>query len=112
AVRIAVASAVTVPAVAVNVAVVLLAATVTDAGTVNEPLLSDSVTVPPPVFDNVTVHVLLAPLPKVPGAQLTDVTVIAATSPIDVVCEDPFNVAVIVAVASAAIVPAVAVNVA
>ena len=53
-----------------NVAVVDPAATVTDAGTVNEALLSDSVTVPPPVFDNVTVHVLLAPDSKDPGVQL------------------------------------------
>ena len=50
-----------------NVAVVLPAPTVTDAGTVNAAALSDSVTVAPPVFDTVTVHVELAPDPRLAG---------------------------------------------
>ena len=56
-----------VPAVAANVAVVLPAPTVTDAGTVNAAALSDNVTVAPPVFDTVTVHVELAPDPRLAG---------------------------------------------
>ena len=52
-----------VPAVAVNVPVVELAATVTEAGMVRLALLDDRDTVVPPVgaaLDKVTVHVLVA----------------------------------------------------
>jgi hypothetical protein len=62
------------PAVAVNVAVVAPAATETDAGTVANALLLESATVPPPVRDRVTVHVLAVPELKEDGAQLKPVT--------------------------------------
>jgi len=60
-----------VPAVAVNVAVVLPAPTVTEAGTVNDATLSDSATVAPPAFDTVTVHVDDPPELRDAGAQLS-----------------------------------------
>ena len=75
AVTVAAASAVTVPAVAVNVPVVLPAATTMAPGTLRIPLLLESPTVAPPVFDRVTVQVLLAPLPKVDCEQASEVTV-------------------------------------
>ena len=59
-----------VPAVAVNVAVVFPAPTATVAGTLNAPTLLDSVTVAPPVFDTVTVHVELPPEPRLPGVHV------------------------------------------
>ena len=68
----------TVPAVAVKVAVVTPAATVTETGTVSAVLLSDNVTVLPPVgaaFDNVTVHVELPPDNTDVGAHWSEVTV-------------------------------------
>jgi hypothetical protein len=68
--------------------------------------------VAPPVFDTVTVHVELAPEPRLVGLQLNPLNTTGATSEIVVVCVLPFNVAVIVAVWLLAIVPAVAENVA
>jgi hypothetical protein len=59
-------------AVALNVAVVAPAATVTDAGTVSEALLLASVTLDPPVgavWVRVTVHVLTALCPRLVGLQ-------------------------------------------
>jgi hypothetical protein len=59
-------------AVALNVAVVAPAATVTDAGTVREALLLASVTFEPPAGAAgaiVTVHVLTAPCPRLAGLQ-------------------------------------------
>jgi hypothetical protein len=64
-----------VPAVAWNVAVVDPAPTVTDPGTVSAAALSDRLTVAPPVFDTVTVHVLVPPLLNEPGAHVTPVNV-------------------------------------
>src|ERR1035441_7509246 len=69
-----------VPAVAVNVAVVLPAPTVTEAGTVNAPALSERVTVAPPVFDTVTVQVELPPDPKLAGAHVSALTTAAVSS--------------------------------
>ena len=83
---------------AVNVAAVAPDGTATDAGTVSPAALLDSATVAPPVFDTVTVHMLVAPEPKVEGVQLTLVTTIPVTRAIDVVCVLAFNVAVTVAV--------------
>ena len=101
-----------VPAVAVKVAVVLAAATVTDAGTVNAAALSDSVTVAPPVFDTVTVHVALPPDPRLAGVHVSPLTTVAVASAIVAVCVLPFSVAVMVAVWLLAIVPVVAVKIA
>src|ERR1017187_7712906 len=64
AVRVAVGSAATAPAVAVNVPVVPPDPTVTEAGTANAAALLDRLTVAPPVFDTVTVHVELPPDPR------------------------------------------------
>ena len=67
-----------VPAVAANVAVVLDALTVTDAGTVNAAALSDNETTTPPAGANelsVTVHVDDPPVPRDAGAQLRELRV-------------------------------------
>ena len=101
-----------VPAVAVNVAVVLPEPTFTDAGTGNPAALLDKPTVAPPVFDTVTVQVVLAPLPRLAGLQLSPVTVIADTSDTAAVWLLPFRDAVMVAVWSLVMVPAVDVKVA
>jgi hypothetical protein len=97
------------PTVAAKVAVVDPAGTDTDAGTVKAVLLVARATVPPPVLDNVTVHVLEAELT---GAQLSAVTVIGPLSAREVDREDPFRAPVIVADCSAPMAAAVAVNVA
>ena len=103
-----------VPAVAVNVAVVELAATVTDAGTVSNALLSDTVTVVAAVaaFDSVIVHVLLADELTLVGVHTSDVRSTGATRLMLAVWVAPLNVAVTVAVWSVAMLPAVAVKVA
>ena len=78
---VAVASAEIAVVVALNVAVVAEAATVTDAGTVSCPLLSASATSAPPLgaaFDRVTVQVLDAFGPMLEGLQATDETAVAA----------------------------------
>ena len=87
-----------VPAVAVNVAVVLPEATVTDAGTVNEAALLDNVTTAPPVFDTVAVHIELPPDPRLAGAHVKPLSVTGATSATVAVLVVLFNVAVRVAV--------------
>ena len=87
-----------VPAVAVNVAVVLAAPTVTDAGTVNAAALLDKLTVAPPVFDTVTVHVELPPDPRLLGLHVSPLTTVAVPSAIVAVCVLPFSVTVMVAV--------------
>ncbi len=87
-----------VPAVAVNVAVMLPLPTATDVGTLSGPALLDSPTVAPPVFDTVTVQVELAFGPRLVGAQLSPVTVTGATREIVAVRALPFRVAVMVAV--------------
>jgi hypothetical protein len=71
----------TIPDVAVKVALLCPDATVTLAGTVSNPLLLASVTVAALVaaLFNVTVQVLDALLPSVEGAQATDVSCAGAT---------------------------------
>src|ERR1039457_5354294 len=101
-----------VPAVAANVAVVLPTPTVTEEGTVNAAALLDSVTVAPPDFDTVTVQVELPPDPRLAGAHASALSTTGATSEIASVCEFLFSVAVMVAVLSLVMPPAVAVNVA
>ena len=88
-----------VPAVAVKVAAVELAATVTDVGTVSSALLPDTVTVVAAVgaFDRVTVQVLLADEFRLVGEQASDVNVTGATRLIVAVFETPLSVAVTVA---------------
>ena len=81
-----------------NVAVVLPAPTVTDAGVVNSAELSDSVTVAPPDLETVTVQVELAPEPRVLGLHVRPLTVTGAMSEIVAVWALPFSVAVTVAV--------------
>ena len=83
---------------AVNVAVVLAATTVTEAGTVNAAALLDSATVAPPVFDTVTVQVELPPDPRLAGAHVTLLTTVAVASVMVAVAVLPFSAAVTVAV--------------
>ena len=84
---------VTVPVVAVNVAVVAPALTRTEAGTATAVLLSASATEEPPVgaaCDNVTVQVELAPETTVAGAHCTDETAICGgVTVMEVVIELP-----------------------
>jgi hypothetical protein len=82
----------------VNVAVVLPAPTVTEAGTVSADALLDSVTTAPPVFETVTVHVELAPEPRLVGLHVSPLTTVAVASGMVAVAVPPFNVAVRVAV--------------
>jgi hypothetical protein len=68
--------------VALKLAVVAAAATVTDAGTVKAGLLLDRVTAAPPAGAaavRVTVHVLVAFDPRLEGAQVSDDTSTGAT---------------------------------
>ena len=83
---------------AVNVAVALPDATVTEAGTVSPAALLDSATVAPPVFDTVTVQVALAPEPRLAGLHDSPLRTTGATSAIVAVSVLPFSVAVSVAV--------------
>ena len=87
------------PAVAVKVAVVALAATVTDAGTVSSALLPDTVTAVAAVgaFERVTVQVLLAEEFRLVGEQASDVNVTGATRLMVAVLDTPLSVAVTVA---------------
>ena len=87
-------------AVALKVAVVAPAATVTDAGTASEGLLLASVTLAPPVgaFSvSVTVHVLTALCPRLVGLQATPETRTGVSRLIVAVCELLPRVAVTVA---------------
>ena len=86
------------PAAVVNVAVVLPSPTVTAAGTVNATALLDSVTVAPPVFVTVTVHVALPPDPKLAGLHVRPLNTIGAPSAIVAVCVLPFSAAVMAAI--------------
>jgi len=95
---VAVRSLAIVPAVAVNVAVVLVDPTVTEAGTVSVAALLDSATVAPPVFDTVTVQVETAPEARVVGLQVRLLRTTGALSEIVAVCVLPFRVPVMVAV--------------
>jgi len=90
--------AVIVPAVAVNVAVVLLAPTATVDGTLNPATLLDSVTVAPPMPDTVAVQVELAPDPRLVGVQVNPIKVTGGASEMVAVAVLPFRVAVMVAV--------------
>jgi hypothetical protein len=83
--------------VAANVAIVLPDTTVTVAGTVNDAVLSDSVTTAPPVFDTVTVHIALAPDPRLAGVHAKPLTTADVASAIGVAWALPFSVAVMVA---------------
>jgi len=77
------------PAVAVNVAVVPSAATVTEAGTLKSELLLSSRTVAPPdaaAADSVTVQLEVAPAPRLTGEQPNELMMPAASSEIVVVC--------------------------
>ena len=88
-------------AVALKVAVVAPAATVTVAGTVSEALLLASVTLEPPageIWVMVTVHVLTALCPRLVGLQTTPETSTGATRFTVAVCELLPKVAVTVAV--------------
>ena len=87
-------------AVALKVAVVAPAATVTDAGTVSEALLLASVTLEPPagaVWVRVTVQVLTALCPRLVGLQTTPETSTGASRLMVAVCELVPSVAVTVA---------------
>ena len=87
-------------AVALKVAVVAPAATVTEAGTVSEALLLASVTAEPPagaVCDSVTLQVLTALWPRLAGLQATPETRTGATRLMVAVCELLPSVAVTVA---------------
>ena len=87
-------------AVALNVAVVAAAATVTDAGRVSEALLLASVTPDPPagaVWVSVTVQVPAALCPRLAGLQARVDTRTGASRLMVAVCELPPRVAVTVA---------------
>ena len=86
----------TVPEVAVKAAMLWPVATVTLAGTVSIALLLVSETVAPLVvaWFNVTVQVLDALLPRVEGAQASDVSCAGAVALRVKVCEAPLSVAV------------------
>jgi len=104
-----------VPAVAVNVALLAPAPTVTDEGTVSSVLLSDTATAVPPAGaapESVTVHVLLPDELRLAGEQLNDVSDTGTIRLIAAVRDTLPSVAVTVALPLDVIVPAVAVNVA
>ena len=86
----------TVPEVAVKVAVLWPVATVTLAGTVSDPLLLESETVAALVaaLFNVTVQVLDALLPRVEGAQASELSCAGALALSVKVWEAPLRVAV------------------
>ena len=87
-------------AVALNVAVVAPAVTVTDAGTVSTALLLASVTLDPPAtaaWVSVTVQVLTALWPRLVGLQATPEISIGAVRLMGAVCELLPRVAVTVA---------------
>jgi hypothetical protein len=92
AVRVAAWSAVTVPAVAVKLAVVTPALTVTLDGTVTLPLLLDRLTAAPPdgaTFVNVTVQLDVAPLATADGLQIRELTCTGALTVREAVCSVP-----------------------
>jgi hypothetical protein len=60
--------------------------------------LLDRLTVAPPAFDTVTVHVELPPDPRPVGLQVSPLTTVAVASAMVAVAVPLFNVAVMVAV--------------
>jgi hypothetical protein len=104
---------VTTPAVAVKVAVLEKAATVTVAGTVKKVLLDESdTTVPPPgaTCESVTVQMEIEPEVRAPGAQLKPETLGRDVRLIAALAELPFREAVTIADWLLVITPAVAVK--
>jgi hypothetical protein len=97
AVTVAVLSALTVPAVAVKVPL-LAPVIVTLAGTGSVPLLLDRFTVTVPDFDSVTVQVVVWPVPRADGVQLTEDNCGGDTRFTVKVCEAPPPEAVTTAV--------------
>ena len=74
-----------VPAVAVKVAAVAPAATVTDTGTVSAAILLDNEITAPPVgavWDKLTVHVEVLPVPRRAGVQDSELTTAGGISEI------------------------------
>jgi hypothetical protein len=102
----------TVPAVAVNVPLLALAAMVMLPGTVSTPRLLERLTATALVVAlvTVTVQVALCPLPSVPGAQITEDSCADPDRLKEAVCEVLLALAAISAVSSAEIVPTVTVN--
>ena len=89
-----------VPALAAKVAEAAVAAMVSEAGTVNEELLSETATTVPPAgagWFRVTVHVVDAPEFTLVGLQAREETSMGATRLKLAVWEAPFSVAVAVA---------------
>ena len=87
-----------VPAVAVNVAVVLLVPTATVDGTLNPATLLDNATVAPPAADTVAVQVEVAPDPRLVGLHVNPISVTGGVKEMVAVSVLPFRVAVMVAV--------------
>ena len=102
------------PALAVKLAELAPAATVTEDGAVNRALLEANATADPPVGAaalSATVHVVEAPDARLAGLHSREDTVAAgAASTIEAVCELPLRVAVMVTVGSEALWPAVTVK--
>ena len=89
------------PAVAVKLADVELAATVTEAGTDKAVVLLDKATEAPPepaACDSVTVQVVDPPELRLVALHVSWLTVVGATREIDAVCELPLKDAVTTAV--------------
>src|SRR5579863_4306225 len=105
-----------VPVLAVNVALVALAGTVTEAGNVRMPAMPPAiVTTAPPAGAapfKVTVQVVLPLEDREAAAQWTEETSTSAVSERVVVGEEPLRDAVMVAVRAVEMVPVLAVNVA
>lgn len=113
ALTLAVPAAVTRPAVAVNVALVVFAGMVTEAGTVRVALFEDSVTTLLFVgsgYESVTVHEVVALLARLFERHCSDDRVNGAWRLTVAVCDAPLRVAVTIAVALLVMVPARAEN--
>src|SRR5690242_8727065 len=104
-----------VPAVAVKDAAAAPAPTVTEAGTLSNPLLLNSETIAPPdgaALERVTVQTVPAPVARLDGEQESELTTGRAVTDTDVACEIPLYVAVIVRATLLLTLPAVAAKVA
>ena len=109
AVIVALALALIVPAVTVKLAVVAVAGTVTEAGTVKSPLLEDRLTAVPPVgaaLDSVTVQEVLALVARLEAVHVREDRLTGASREIVTGDELPLREAEIVALALDVIVPA------